>query len=198
MHNDYVSGGLVLAEELSAGYVAPVGHEYQFSALEMGEGDTFESGDMSWRVLYTPGHPHHVSLRGQRGRQDEAVFTGGSLLFGSVGRPDLIGPKPPRAWPATRWKSVHKLVEGIDDLRPVMPTHGFGSFCSATATVGLESTIGQQATTNPAALLDEHEFVTELLGGPRRLPRLLQAHGPGRRTGCARSTFRLPTSPTRR
>lgn len=56
MHNDYVSGGLVLAEELSAGYVVPVGHDYQFSALEMGEGDTFESGDMSWRVLHTPGH----------------------------------------------------------------------------------------------------------------------------------------------
>jgi glyoxylase-like metal-dependent hydrolase (beta-lactamase superfamily II)/rhodanese-related sulfurtransferase len=185
MHNDYVSGGLVLAEELSAGYVVPVGHEYQFSALEMGEGDTFESGDMSWRVLHTPGHtPHHVSYAVSVDGKDEAVFTGGSLLFGSVGRPDLIGPEATEGLAHAQWKSVRKLVEGIDDSAAVMPTHGFGSFCSATATVGLESTIGQQATTNPAALLDEHEFVTELLEGLDAFPAYYKHMGPANEQGA--------------
>jgi glyoxylase-like metal-dependent hydrolase (beta-lactamase superfamily II)/rhodanese-related sulfurtransferase len=185
VHNDYVSGGLVLAEELSADYVVPVGHDYSFEAHEMGEGDTFTTGDMSWRVLHTPGHtPHHVSYAVNVDGQDEAVFTGGSLLFGSVGRPDLIGPDATEGLAHAQWHSVRKLVNGVDASAAVMPTHGFGSFCSATATVGLESTIGQQAQSNPAALLDEHEFVSELLEGLDAFPAYYKHMGPANELGA--------------
>ena len=62
VHNDYVSGGLVLAGELGAEYLVPRGHDYQFDATQVGEGSTFTAGSMAWRVLHTPGHtPHHVS-----------------------------------------------------------------------------------------------------------------------------------------
>lgn len=185
VHNDYVSGGLVLAEQLGAAYLVPVGHDYKFEAVQVGDGDTFGSGAMDWRVLHTPGHtPHHVSYAMAVDGQDVAVFTGGSLLFGSVGRPDLIGPEATEGLAHAQWHSVRKLLTGVDDTAAVMPTHGFGSFCSATATVGLESTIGQQSATNPAALLDEHEFVEELLAGLDAFPAYYKHMGPANERGA--------------
>jgi glyoxylase-like metal-dependent hydrolase (beta-lactamase superfamily II)/rhodanese-related sulfurtransferase len=185
VHNDYVSGGLVLAEELGATYVVPVGHDYQFDATQMSDGDTFTSGAMAWRVMHTPGHtPHHVSYAVALDGKDQAVFTGGSLLFGSVGRPDLIGPDATEGLAHAQWHSVRKLVADVDADAAVMPTHGFGSFCSATATVGLESTVGHQAQTNPAAMLDETEFVTELLEGLDAFPAYYKHMGPANEAGA--------------
>jgi glyoxylase-like metal-dependent hydrolase (beta-lactamase superfamily II) len=185
VHNDYVSGGLVLAEQLGAAYVVPVGHDYAFDATEMGDGDSFTSGVMDWRVMHTPGHtPHHVSYAVAVDGADRAVFTGGSLLFGSVGRPDLIGPEATDGLAHSQWHSVRKLIEGVDDSAAVMPTHGFGSFCSATATVGLDSTIGQQAASNPAILLDEKTFVDELLEGLDAFPAYYKYMGPANEAGA--------------
>lgn len=62
VHNDYVSGGLVLAQKLGAAYVVPKGHDYAFDAHVVSDGDVFFAGAMTWEVIHTPGHtPHHVS-----------------------------------------------------------------------------------------------------------------------------------------
>ena len=118
------------------------------------------------------------------GGKDQAVFTGGSLLFGSVGRPDLIGPHATEELAHAQWHSVRKLVTDVESSAEVFPTHGFGSFCSATATVGVESTIATQAATNPAALLDEQEFVTELLAGLDTFPAYYKHMGPANELGA--------------
>ena len=185
VHNDYVSGGLELSKQLGATYVVPRGHDYDFDALILGDGDEFESGAMHWRVLHTPGHtPHHVSYAVSVDGDEEAVFTGGSLLFGSVGRPDLIGPAATEGLAHDQWHSIRKIVDGVADTAAVFPTHGFGSFCSATATIGLESTVAEQAATNPAALLDEHEFVVELLEGLDAFPAYYKHMGPANEAGA--------------
>lgn len=185
VHNDYVSGGLVLAQDLGAEYVVPKGHDYNFEAHVVSDGDLFFAGDMVWRVIHTPGHtPHHVSYSMSIDGAEEAVFTGGSLLFGSVGRPDLIGPHMTDELAHAQWHSVRRLVEDIDGQAAVMPTHGFGSFCSATATVGLESTVAHQAQTNPAALLSEDEFVSELIEGLDAFPAYYKHMGPANEQGA--------------
>ena len=185
VHNDYVSGGLALSAQVGATYVVPKGHDYAFDALTVGDGDWFSSDAMTWRVLHTPGHtPHHVSYALSIEGTDRAVFTGGSLLFGSVGRPDLIGPDATEGLAHDQWHSVRKLVTDVDDSAGVFPTHGFGSFCSATATVGVESTIATQAATNPAALLDEHEFVAEMLAGLDTFPAYYKHMGPANEQGA--------------
>jgi hydroxyacylglutathione hydrolase len=185
VHNDYVSGGLVLARERGAEYVVPSGHDYNFDATIVSDGDTFDAGQMRWRVLHTPGHtPHHVSYAVSVDGREEAVFTGGSLLFGSVGRPDLIGPDATQGLAHDQWRSVRKLVTEVAGEAAVFPTHGFGSFCSATATVGLESTVAHQAQTNPAALLDEDEFVRELLEGLDAFPAYYAHMGPANEAGA--------------
>jgi glyoxylase-like metal-dependent hydrolase (beta-lactamase superfamily II)/rhodanese-related sulfurtransferase len=185
VHNDYVSGGLALAAQLGCAYVVPKGHDYAFEAMTVGDGDWFESAEMTWRVLHTPGHtPHHVSYAVSIAGADQAVFTGGSLLFGSVGRPDLIGPDATEDLAHAQWRSVRRLVADVGPSAEVFPTHGFGSFCSATATVGDKSTIAEQAENNPAAKLDEQEFVTELLAGLDTFPAYYKHMGPANELGA--------------
>ena len=94
VHNDYVSGGLVLSAQLGATYVVPKGHDYAFDALTVSDGDWFSSDDMTWRVLHTPGHtPHHVSYALSIEGTDQAVFTGGIAAVRQRGppRPDRPG-----------------------------------------------------------------------------------------------------------
>lgn len=185
VHNDYVSGGLELARLRDAEYVVPRGHDYHFEATELSEGDHFTAGAMQWRVLHTPGHtPHHVSYALAIADKDVAVFTGGSLLYGSVGRPDLISPAATKGLAHDQWRSVQRLVADVATDAAVFPTHGFGSFCSATATVGLDSTIGVQAATNPAALLDEATFVEELIAGLDAFPAYYKHMGPANEAGA--------------
>ena len=50
------------------------------------------------------------------------------------------------------------------------PTHGFGSFCSATPATGDASTIADERKNNPALTQDEEASVTELLNGLAAYP----------------------------
>lgn len=185
VHNDYVSGGLELARHVDAEYVVPRGHAYAFPATIVGDGEVFEAGGLLWKVLHTPGHtPHHVSYAVEGPDGQVAVFTGGSLLFGSVGRPDLISPAATEELAHAQWHSVRRLVRDVAPEAAVYPTHGFGSFCAATATVGLESTVAQQAAGNPAAVLAEDVFVDELIAGLDAFPAYYAHMGPANEAGA--------------
>lgn len=193
MHNDYVSGGLELAAVLGAEYIVPAGYDIAYQATQLADGDTFASGRMAWRVVHTPGHtPQHLSYAVAVDGKDEAVFTGGSMLYGSVGRPDLIGPAHTLGLAHDQWRSVHKIVDQVAGDAGVFPTHGFGSFCSVTATVGLESTVAQQLGINPALTLPEHEFVDELLAGLDAYPAYYAHMGPANVSGPAPIDLSLP------
>ena len=193
VHNDYVSGGLVLAEQVGAEYLVPRGHDYRFTATIVGDGDTFTSGDMAWRVLHTPGHtPHHVAYALAVGGQDVGVFTGGSMLYGSVGRPDLIGPDHTHDLAHAQWHSLHRIAAEVAADAEVFPTHGFGSFCSATATVGTASTVGQQAATNPALQVAQDVFVKELIDSLDAFPAYYAHMGPANEAGAGPIDLSLP------
>src|SRR5690606_8133634 len=114
----------------------------------------------------TPGHTFtHLSYALTDGDEPYAVFTGGSLLFGATGRPDLLGEEHTDALVRHQHASAHKLAEQLPDEAEVYPTHGFGSFCSATQSDATESTIGQEKQTNPVLTQDEETYVRELLDG---------------------------------
>lgn len=193
IHNDYVSGGLELASALGATYVVPAGYDLQYDAWQMADGDTFVAGDMHWRAVHTPGHtPQHLSYVVAVDGQDVGAFTGGSMLFGSVGRPDLIGVDHTHDLARAQWASIRRLTEEVDGSAGVFPTHGFGSFCSATATSGLASTIAEQAAANPAATLPEDDFVSELLEGLDAYPAYYAHMGPANQAGPAPVDLSLP------
>jgi hydroxyacylglutathione hydrolase len=164
VHNDYVSGGLELSRTVDAEYVIPDGEELGFSARRVVDGDTIESGRISLRVIHTPGHTeHHVSYELRESGEPVGVFTGGSLLFGSTGRTDLVDSVDTEALTRAQYRSVRRLADSLPEGAEVYPTHGFGSFCSASSVDVDSSTIGQQRETNPALTKDEKDFVEELL-----------------------------------
>jgi hydroxyacylglutathione hydrolase len=193
LHNDYVSGGLELARVTGATYVVPALASVSFAAVSVQHGDEFHAGTASWRAVHTPGHtPHHVSYVVSVEGTDRAVFTGGSMLFGSVGRPDLLGPEQTLGLAHDQWHSVRRLGEEVAGDARVMPTHGFGSFCSATETVGLASTMAEQQRSNPAFRLGQDEFVAELLAGLDAFPAYYAHMGPANAAGPPAIDLSLP------
>ena len=192
-HNDYVSGGLELAKVLRAEYVVPDGMPIDFVAQQVDDKAELQSDIGLIRVIHTPGHtPNHISFAVNIDGEDRALFTGGSLLFGSVGRPDLLGPEFTEPLARAQWASMRRIAADVTPTAGVYPTHGFGSFCSATATVGDSSTVAQQMRTNKAFSTDEDPFVAELIAGLDAYPTYYRYMGPANQAGGAPIDLSLP------
>lgn len=172
IHNDYVTGGLELASTTGAEYVVAGGDDVRYERRRVRDGDVIDSGPFCLEVMHTPGHTHHhVSyvLR-DHGGAAVGVFTGGSMLHGTTGRTDLVGAEDTRALTHAQFRSVRRLAAALPDSAQVYPTHGFGSFCSATPASGDASTIADERRANPALTHDEQTFVDELLAGLGAFP----------------------------
>ncbi|WP_018655693.1 MBL fold metallo-hydrolase [Actinomadura flavalba] len=166
VHNDYVSGGLELARATGARYHVAAGDEVAFERNPIEPGDEVAVGPLRVRAVATPGHTFtHLSYVLTAPGRAPAVFTGGSLLLGSTGRPDLLGPEHGEELARAQHASARRLADELPDATEVYPTHGFGSFCSATPTERTASTIGAEKRRNPVLTQDEEAYVTELLGG---------------------------------
>ena len=171
IHNDYVTGGLELARATGAEYVVPEGDPVEFERRAVGDGDVVDAGSATFQVMHTPGHTHHhVSYVLQLGDEPIAIFTGGSMLYGSTGRTDLLGSEHTDELTHAQFHSVRRIAAELPADVEVYPTHGFGSFCSATPTSGDSSTIGEQQQSNPALTQDEQTYVDELIAGLSAYP----------------------------
>jgi hydroxyacylglutathione hydrolase len=178
-HNDYVSGGLELARKHDVPYLVPCEADVDYERTQVCDEDVREIAGMTVRTIGTPGHtPHHVSFAVGAGEQPALVFTGGSMLFGAVGRTDLVSADLTEQLTHQQYASVRRLVAELPGDAAVLPTHGFGSFCSATPTSGTSSTIEQQRTQNPALTQDEDAFVATLLAGFDDIPAWYAHMGP--------------------
>jgi hydroxyacylglutathione hydrolase len=190
-HNDYVTGGVELARVTGATYVMSAAEDMLIDVHGVEDGDELTVGAITIRAMHTPGHtPTHMAYVAIDGDQ-QAVFTGGSLLYGSVGRTDLISKAATEELTRAQFATAHRLAAELADDTTVLPTHGFGSFCSSaaadeqTATVddkyGVEtSTIADQKRANVAlTITDEEAFVELLISGLDAYPRYY-AHMAGR------------------
>jgi glyoxylase-like metal-dependent hydrolase (beta-lactamase superfamily II) len=180
VHNDYVTGGLERARAVGADYVVPAGDTVAYERVPAADGDVLEAGPLRFRVLHTPGHTHHhVSyVLADVDGAVQAVFTGGSMLYGSTGRTDLLGAEHTHELTHAQYHSVRRLADELPAGTAVFPTHGFGSFCSATPTSGDSSTVGQQVAVNPALTQDEQSFVDQLIAGLGAYPAYYAHMGP--------------------
>jgi glyoxylase-like metal-dependent hydrolase (beta-lactamase superfamily II)/rhodanese-related sulfurtransferase len=162
VHNDYLSGALETHAATGAEIVAPARGGYEFEHRAADEGDAVEIGGLRLTALATPGHtPEHLAwLVTEAGgpatdlaADPIAAFTGGSLLVGSVGRTDLLGPALTDALTADQQRSLRRLAE-LPDAAQVLPTHGAGSFCSAgPVSPNRTTTIGAERGSNPTFAL---------------------------------------------
>ena len=173
IHNDYVSGGLALARVLGADYVVAADDDVAFDRRPVRDGDTITTGSLQVTVLATPGHTvHHLSYLVEDGQVDPAVFTGGNLLYGSVGRTDLVDPDRTDELTRQQYRSARRLADRLPPQTRVYPTHGFGSFCSSgPATAKHLSTLAEERTSNDALTTDDEDtFVRNLVAGLAAYP----------------------------
>lgn len=194
VHNDYVSGGLVLSRLTGAAYVVPAHSHVEFEHVSVGDGDTLSAGDMVVGAVHTPGHTHHhtsYTMADVTGRI-EAVFTGGSMLYGSTGRTDLVSAADTDELTHAQYHSVRRLARELPADTAVFPSHGFGSFCAATPTSGDASTVGEQAGVNPALTLGEQDYVDGLIAGLDSYPAYYAHMGPANRAGAGPADLTVP------
>ena len=185
IHNDYVTGGLALARATGADYLVSGEDDVAYDRTPVTDGDVVEVGDrMRVRAIATPGHTFaHLSYALSDGDEPCAVFTGGSLLYGSTGRPDLLGAEHADALARHQHASAHKLTQELPDDTELYPTHGFGSFCSATKSDATASTLGEEKESNPVLTQDEETYVRELLDGLGAWPAYYVHMGPANAAG---------------
>lgn len=187
IHNDYVSGGLELSRRVGAELVLPSRSGAAYPHTAVADETRLETGRVRVRSLHTPGHTlDHTSYLLESEDGQGLLFSGGSLLAGSAGRPDLMGAAYTDRLVAHQFDSVRRLA-ALDPGTILYPTHGAGSFCTASGTrSGGFSTIGQERLWNP--VLQDTEllaFRERQLTGLLRYPAYYAHMAPINRSGPA-------------
>ena len=166
-HADYVTGSPGLVARRGVTFIAPAASNLQTSHHAMSDGEQVSLGlGVTLTAIATPGHtPDHHAYALDADGVPAALFTGGSLMVGTVGRTDLCGPELAVPLAHDMFRSLHRF-DALPDTVPVYPTHGAGSFCSAPGAVERTSTLGREWATNPLlSLSDECAFVERLVDG---------------------------------
>ena len=187
VHNDYLSGALEIRSASRAEIAAPAKGHYEFSHRAMAEGDEIRIGAIRLVAMDTPGHsPEHISwlLYSDDSLQPVAVFSGGSLLVGSAGRTDLLG----KDWTERLTRMQFQTMRRFAALPPsvsLLPTHGAGSFCTASAAGNDRiSTLQDQFQMNPVLQLrEEASFVEHQLKDLKKYPSYYAHMAPINRKG---------------
>lgn len=187
-HADYVTGSPALTERTGATFVGPAASHLESPHRPVRDGEHVMLADGVELVAWAaPGHTpdHHVYLLVEDGAP-VALFSGGSLMVGTVGRTDLNGPELAVPLAHEMFAALRRFDQLPDELS-VYPTHGAGSFCSVPGASQRTSTLGHERATNPLfAITDEDEFVQRLVAGfgtfPSYFARLpeLNRRGPAR------------------
>jgi hydroxyacylglutathione hydrolase len=185
LHNDYISGGPDVARATGAELVLPAAAGAAYPHTQAFHLEDLDGGDgLVVRPIHTPGHtPEHTSYLVLIDGEPVALFSGGSLLVGSAGRPDLLGMPRARSLAVAQYGSVNRLAQ-LPDAVGLYPTHGEGSFCTVTGAGRTTSTIGTEKLTNPVlAHADVESFVAAQLADLQPYPRYYRHMGPGNTLG---------------
>jgi glyoxylase-like metal-dependent hydrolase (beta-lactamase superfamily II)/rhodanese-related sulfurtransferase len=173
-HADFVSGHVDLAKETGAQIVfGPTEMKMGFDALIATDGQEFKVGNITFKLLHTPGHTLESScylLTDENGKQT-AIFTGDTLFIGDVGRPDLaqkvIEDLTQEMLAGYLFDSLRNKIMLLNDDLIVYPAHGAGSACGKNMSKETYDTLGNQKATNYAlrANMTKEEFIKEVITG---------------------------------
>lgn len=171
-HADFVSGHLDLSRKTGAPIVYGPNAQPEFDFISAKDGEVFTLGNVSIKVLHTPGHTMESTsflLLDENGKE-HALFSGDTLFIGDVGRPDLAQKAANMTMEqlaATLYHSLRDKIMTLPDDVLVYPAHGAGSACGKNMSKETISTIGNQKQFNYAlrANMTEEEFVKEVTDG---------------------------------
>jgi hydroxyacylglutathione hydrolase len=190
VHNDYLSGALEARATTGATIVAPERGGYAFAHRGADEGTDVAIGTLCLTAMATPGHtPEHLAWAVRQAAAvpedpPDGVFTGGSLLVGSAGRTDLLGPARTEELTRLQATSLERLRALPPNVR-ILPTHGAGSFCSVgPAAPSAATTVGAELRTNAALrAAGSRGFHEIIVGGLGRYPDYYARMAPLNRAG---------------
>jgi len=169
-HADFVSGHLDLANKTGATIVFGPTAQPEFEAYTAKDGEELKVGDVTIKVLHTPGHTMESStylLLDEDGKE-YAIFTGDTLFLGDVGRPDLaVKTDLTREDLAGHlYDSLRNKIMPLSDDVIVYPGHGAGSACGKKMSSDTWGYLGDQKKTNYALQpMTREEFVKEVTEG---------------------------------
>ncbi|WAC13306.1 MBL fold metallo-hydrolase [Dyadobacter pollutisoli] len=172
-HADFVSGHIDLAEKTGAQIVFGPTAKPGFKAYVANDGEVLRLGDVTIKVLHTPGHTMESTcfLLSDATGKDIAIFTGDTLFIGDVGRPDLaqkvVADLTQDKLARHLFTSLRTKIMPLADDIIVYPAHGSGSACGKNMSKETSDTLGNQKLFNYALRADmtEEEFVKEVTDG---------------------------------
>ncbi|AZI44960.1 MBL fold metallo-hydrolase (plasmid) [Deinococcus psychrotolerans] len=187
IHADYLSGARELAEQTGAALLLSAegspDWSYTFDHEALHDGDSIALGNITLKVLHTPGHtPEHLSFLitdGARGDQPSILLTGDFVFVGDLGRPDLLDEAAGGV--DTRFEGAKQMFASLrgkfltlPDFVQVWPGHGSGSACGKALGAVESTTVGYERALSWWSPLvqsgDESAFVDELLSGQPDAP----------------------------
>ncbi len=171
-HADFVSGHLTLAEKTGAKIVYGPTAKPGFDAHVAEDGEELKVGDLSIKVLHTPGHTMESTtylLKDENGN-DHSIYSGDTLFLGDVGRPDLAqkaASMTQEELAGLLFDSLRTKIMPLADEVIVYPGHGAGSACGKNMMKETVDTLGNQKKVNYALRADmtKEEFIQEVTDG---------------------------------
>jgi len=192
LHADFVSGHRELASRTGAQIVFGEKAGATFAHKPVRDGDELKVGDITLRILETPGHtPEGISIvviDPTVSPQPQMVLTGDTLFIGDVGRPDLAGARGHTAeeMAGMLYDSLHGKLLTLPDEVGVFPAHGAGSMCGRNISKETSSTIGEQRRYNYALKsMAREEFVRMMTTDLPEAPAYFSSDAEINRTGAA-------------
>ncbi|MDQ6480071.1 MBL fold metallo-hydrolase [Dyadobacter sp. LHD-138] len=178
-HADFVSSHLEIHQNLDVPIYASSLTKSQYPLTAFDEDQVIRLTDkVGLRSLYTPGHaPEHIAVVLYEEGKDRIVFSGDSLFFGDVGRPDLLdysseSDKQRKKLAEMMYDTIHQKFAKLDDDVIVYPSHGAGSLCGKSIRKAVTSTIGYEKQNNYAfEKRTKAEFVSVLLSDQPFIPK---------------------------
>lgn len=154
-HADFVSGHIDLAKQTGASIVYGPNASPEFEFISAKDGQEFKIGDITVKVLHTPGHTMESTtwlLKDEAGK-DHCIFSGDTLFLGDVGRPDLAqkaAHMTQEELAGLLYDSLMNKIMPLADDVIVYPAHGAGSACGKNMMKETVDTLGNQKKMNYA------------------------------------------------
>lgn len=170
-HADFVSGHVDLAAKTGAKIVYGPTANPEFECIIAQDNQEFQVGDLTLRVLHTPGHTMESScyLLLDQNNHPHSLFSGDTLFLGDVGRPDLAqkaADMTQEQLAAMLYDSLMNKIMPLPNDVMVYPAHGAGSACGKNMMKETMDTLGHQKEMNYALNQPSKEaFIEAVLDG---------------------------------
>lgn len=154
-HADFVSGHVDLSKKTGAPIIYGPNAACGFDCISAKDGEEFKVGDVTIKVLHTPGHTMESTtflLKDETGK-DHCIFSGDTLFLGDVGRPDLAQKAANMTMEdlaGLLYESLMSKIMPLADDVIVYPAHGAGSACGKNMMKETMDTLGNQKKMNYA------------------------------------------------